>query len=77
MTIDIEKGVLTILARREDGSTFRERVANVQCKEHVRFTVLLKLLSDMVKLVEVFRVDSSRIVGTAPMYTCMACLFEE
>ena len=77
VTIDIEKGVLTILARREDGSTFRERVANVQCKEHVRFTVLLKLLSDMVKLVEVFRVDSSRIVGTAPMYTCMACLFEE
>lgn len=77
VTIDIENGVLTILANREDGSTFRERVNGVECAGHVRFTVLLKLLSDMIKFAEVCRVESTRIVGTAPMYTCMACLFEE
>ena len=77
VTIDINNNVLSLVAVREDGSRYKEAVQGVPCSEHINFSVNLKLLSDMVKLVEVFRIDDERLVGTAPMYVAMSPLCNE
>ena len=76
VTMAIDDGILNIVAIREDGSRCKETVKGVQCSEHIHFTVNLKLLSDLIKLIEVFRLDSERLVGTAPMYVAMVPLCE-
>lgn len=77
VNIDIRGGELNIVATREDNSRYKETVRGVQCTTPLNFTVNLKLLSDMVKLCEEYRLDDERLVGTAAMYQCMCPLTED
>lgn len=77
VSISIENGELSIVAVREDNSRLKEKIAGVHCDAPVRFTVNLKLLSDMVKYCEFYYTDGERLVGTAVNYQSMAMLSSE
>lgn len=77
VSIAIDNGELNIVATREDNSRLKEKLMGVQCSAPVRFTVNLKLLSDMVKYCEFYYTDGERLVGTAMNYQSMAMLSSE
>ena len=77
VSVSIENGELSVVAIREDNSRLKVKLAGVQCSAPVRFTINLKLLSDMVKYCEFYYTDGERIVGTAMNYQSMAMLSSE
>lgn len=77
VNIIIDKGVMNIVAIREDGSRYKETLQGISCEAPIRFTVNLKLLSDMIKYCEFYYTDNDRIVGTAMNYQSMAMLSSE